>query len=89
MLPNYPNPFNPITNIKFELPQETYVNLAVMNLLGRGVKTLINGEMISGGFHQIMWNGLSNSGAPVPSGVYLILFNTKNYKKYYKALLIK
>jgi hypothetical protein len=45
--------------------------------------------MIAGGFHHIMWDGLSDSGAPVPSGVYLILFSTKNYKQYYKALLIK
>ena len=89
MLPNYPNPFNPVTNIKFELPKETYVNLTVMDLLGREVKTLINGEKVTGGFHQVKWNGLSDSGSPVSSGVYLILFSTKNYKKYYKALLIK
>ena len=89
VLPNYPNPFNPATNIKFELPQEAHVNLTVLDILGRKVRTLINGEMITGGFHQIMWNGLSDSGAPAPSGVYVILFSADNYIKYYKALLIK
>ena len=89
LFPNFPNPFNPSTNIKFELPQETYVSLTIMDILGREVRTLINREIIAGGFHQIKWNGLSDSGMPVPSGVYLILFISKNYKKYYKALLIK
>ena len=89
VLPNYPNPFNPATNIKFELPQEAHVNLTILDILGRKVRTLINGEMITGGFHQIMWNGLSDSGAPAPSGVYVILFSADNYIKYYKALLIK
>ena len=89
MLPNYPNPFNPATNIKFELPEETYVSIIVVDVLGRLVRSLINEEKIAGGYHHIKWDGLTDSGAPASSGVYLIHFSSNNYNKYYKALLIK
>ena len=88
MLPNYPNPFNPATNIKFELPEDTHVSLVIMDLLGRNIRTLVDGK-INGGYHQVNWDGMMAAGAPAPSGVYLIQFSTKNYKKTYKALLIK
>ena len=88
MLPNYPNPFNPATNIKFELPEATHVSLVIMDLLGRNIRTLVDGK-INGGYHQVNWDGMMAAGAPAPSGVYLIQFSTKNYKKTYKALLIK
>ena len=88
MLPNYPNPFNPRTTIKFELPKSEYVRLVIMDLLGRNIKTLVEGE-ISAGYHNVEWDGTMDSGSPVPSGVYLIVFDSNNYKKSYKALLIK
>jgi Flagellar hook capping protein len=88
MFPNYPNPFNPKTKIKFELPKSEYVRLVIMDLLGRNIKTLAEGE-IRAGYHDVEWDGTMDSGSPVPSGVYLIVFDSKNYKKSYKALLIK
>ena len=88
MLPNYPNPFNPETSIKFELPEDTHVSLVVMDLLGRNIKTLVDGK-INGGYHQVKWDGMMAAGASAPSGVYLIQFSAKNYKKTYKSLLIK
>ena len=88
MFPNYPNPFNPETSIKFELPKDTHVSLVIMDLLGRNIRTLVDGK-INGGYHQVNWDGMMAGGASAPSGVYLIQFSTKNYKKTYKALLIK
>ena len=88
MLPNYPNPFNPRTTIKFELPKSEYVRLVIMDLLGRNINTLVEGE-ISAGYHDIEWDGAMDNGSPVPSGLYLIVFDSNNYKKSYKALLIK
>ena len=88
MHPNYPNPFNPKTTIKFELPKSEYVRLVIMDLLGRNIKTLAKGE-VRAGYHDVEWDGTMDSGSLVPSGVYLIVFDSNNYKKSYKALLIK
>ena len=59
-----------------------------MDLLGRNIKTLVEGE-ISAGYHNVEWDGTMDIGSPVPSGVYIIVFDSNNYKKSYKALLIK
>ena len=67
---NYPNPFNPSTTISFSLPNKAFVNLNVFDLLGRQVKTLINGEL-SAGLHCIIWDGRDEAGSDVSSGIYL------------------
>lgn len=67
---NYPNPFNPTTNIRFSLPEKSSVELAVFDMLGRKVRTLVDASM-SEGIHNLSFDGLDNSGASLPSGVYL------------------
>ncbi len=67
---NYPNPFNPSTEIRYALPAQSDVRLMIFDVIGREVTSLVNG-VESAGFHQITWNGLSNEGKPVASGVYL------------------
>jgi len=66
---NFPNPFNPVTYIKFALPQESAVRLNVYNMLGQKVITLIDGHQ-SAGYFTVQWNGRNNSGRSVASGVY-------------------
>lgn len=69
---NYPNPFNPGTTITFELtnPTPVQVHLAVYNVLGQQIATLVNG-MLGSGTHHIAWNGRDDGGASAGSGVYL------------------
>lgn len=67
---NYPNPFNPITTIEFDLPNRTHVFLAVYDLLGNEVVRLIDG-MNQAGSGSVQWNGTDAKGQPVPSGVYI------------------
>ena len=67
---NYPNPFNPITTIRFALPANADVTIKVFDVTGREVQTLVAGTL-NAGTHQVQWDGLSNSGRPVASGVYL------------------
>ncbi|MGH7595825.1 MAG: FlgD immunoglobulin-like domain containing protein, partial [bacterium] len=67
---NYPNPFNPSTTIRFNLPQAAPVKLAIVNRLGQTVRVLLDGK-IAGGEHVMQWDGLDNDGFSVPSGVYL------------------
>lgn len=67
---NYPNPFNPTTNINFSLPENVNTRLEVYDMTGRLVKTLVRGQL-DAGVHTITWNGQDNVGAQVASGVYL------------------
>src|SRR5258707_9469737 len=67
---NYPNPFNPTTEIKFDLPEASTVRLSVFNILGQEVATLVNG-MMGAGFQSVEWNTANREGAALPSGVYL------------------
>jgi hypothetical protein len=67
---NYPNPFNPSTSIDFSLPRTMRVRLAIINELGQRIATLMNGAVLSAGPHTVVWNGRSDAGAQVASGVY-------------------
>ena len=66
---NFPNPFNPSTEIRFDLPVESRVTLKIYNLLGEEVHVLSNEEWPSGS-HVLTWDGTAISGRPVSSGVY-------------------
>jgi uncharacterized repeat protein (TIGR02543 family) len=67
---NYPNPFNPSTAIKFSVPQDELVTLAIYDMLGREVKTLLS-ENRKAGSYTVNWNGDDNRGHKVSSGVYI------------------
>ena len=66
---NYPNPFNPSTSIWFDLPTRAKVSLTIFNLLGQEVSTLVD-EDLPAGRHLSIWDGHSDNGAPVASGIY-------------------
>jgi len=67
---NYPNPFNPETSIRFELPEAAQVSLVVYNLFGQRVRTLVFGNK-KAGYHSVEWDGRDERGREVPSGLYL------------------
>jgi len=67
---NYPNPFNPSTTIVYQLPQPVPVTLTVHDLLGRQVATLVAGVKPAG-YHSATWDGVTDGGEIVGSGVYL------------------
>ncbi len=75
LLPNFPNPFNPSTTIVFQLPAASWVHLAVFDLSGRHIRTLIEGKVVAG-VHQVIWNGQNSAGQPMPSGVYIYRLQT-------------
>ncbi len=69
----YPNPFNPLTTIPYQLPDraESYaVRLDIVDPLGRRVQTLFSGRQAGGNRYQAEWNGTNSFGSSVPSGVY-------------------
>lgn len=80
---NFPNPFNPSTNIKFDIPKSDFVTLEVYNSQGRLVQTLVK-ENLSTGTYQVTFNG-----ANVSSGIYFYKFITSDFVNTGKMMLIK
>lgn len=85
---NYPNPFNPVTTIKFSLPENDRVNLSVYNISGQLVKELIDMKLPKGE-HSAVWNGKNINGYEVPSGIYLYRLQTNSYEHTKRMTLIK
>ncbi len=88
LYPNYPNPFNPSTVIRYQLAVNSLVTIKIYNMLGQEVRTLVN-ENQSAGFRQVMWDGMNNHGIAVPSGLYICRIVAGNFIKSNKMLLIK
>jgi immune inhibitor A len=85
---NYPNPFNPTTNIDLNLKSAGNVTLSVYDILGKKVETLISGFYPAGNF-TLTWNGTDNNGIEVSSGVYFYEIITEDEKQTKKMTLIK
>lgn len=85
---NYPNPFNMSTVIPFSLPHTTSIELAIYDLLGRRVAVLAEGRRAAGSY-SVHWDGHSDYGSPVASGVYLCRLITDNALLSNKILLLK
>ena len=85
---NFSNPFNPATEIRFDLPEAGRVELKIFNVFGRKIRTLID-EQCQAGPHNISWNGLDDSGNPVSSGVYFYRMKVGNVSKIMKMSLLR
>ncbi|MDZ7308100.1 MAG: T9SS type A sorting domain-containing protein, partial [candidate division KSB1 bacterium] len=88
LLQNHPNPFNPTTIIRYDLPKQVHVKLAIYNLLGKRVRTLVDG-MEAPGFRQISWDGKSDDGTRVASGIYIYRIETAGFVQARKMTLLK
>ncbi|NBC17689.1 MAG: choice-of-anchor D domain-containing protein [Bacteroidetes bacterium] len=85
---NYPNPFNPVTTITYELPEQTRVTLTVYNALGQKVRTLVDTEQ-SAGRYKVRWDSQSDSGARLASGTYLYRIEAGDFVETKTLILIK
>ncbi len=86
---NYPNPFNPETTISFSVaPTSSFVTLDIYNIRGQMVRTLINTTLTSG-FHTVVWDGKSDVGRSVASGIYFYKMQNADYTKTRKMILLK
>lgn len=84
----YPNPFNPETTIKFSIGNGERVRLAVYDLLGRRIATLVDGALAAGR-HDVRWNGVDDDGRQVASGVYLIRLQSGAHHSARKVVLMR
>ncbi|MCK5158012.1 MAG: T9SS type A sorting domain-containing protein, partial [Candidatus Heimdallarchaeota archaeon] len=85
---NYPNPFNPVTNIAYSIRETGKVTLQVYNIKGQLVKTLVN-DVRETGNYTVTWNGRDNSNKTVASGVYFYKMKAQNYNNTKKMILMK
>ena len=86
--PNYPNPFNPVTQIRFEIPYAGNVDLSIYNLLGMKVKTLYTGQKSAGVF-SFKWNGKNDNNQSVSGGVYIYKLQSGQQMQMRKMILLK
>ncbi len=77
------------TTISFYLPVRNKISLKVYDVLGREVKTLINGEQHQAGTGRVTWDGTNNNGSPVVSGTYFYTLTFGNFSKTNKMMLLK
>ena len=78
---NYPNPFNPTTTIRYEIERPSYVELAIFNIAGQRVATLVDNDLTNG-VHSNTWNGKFDNGSPAPSGSYIYRLSVNDGIKY-------
>lgn len=87
--PAFPNPFNAMTTIAFEIPKREAVSLRVFDLCGRLVRNLIAGETRGPGRHEFVWNGRDDAGRQVASGTYLYRLEAGEYTETKRMVLVK
>jgi hypothetical protein len=85
---NYPNPFNPITTITYQLPKKSKVILQIFDILGQVIKILVN-DVQPAGVKSVAWDGTNNIGKKVNSGVYFYRIKTDDFLQSKKLLLIR
>ncbi len=85
---NFPNPFNPITILRYDLPEQAQVTLTVYDLMGREVTQLVNTTR-EAGFKSVQWDATDSFGKPVSAGVYLYQIQAEDFRQTKKMVLLK
>ena len=84
---NFPNPFNPSTTLRYDLPQSGMVNITIHNVKGELVKTLLNSYQ-NAGFKSVQWNATNDRNKPVSAGLYIYNIQTKEAIQSKKMILL-
>jgi Leucine-rich repeat (LRR) protein len=84
----YPNPFNPITTLRYDLPEDALVNITIYDMMGRVVSDLVSSQQ-SAGYKSIRWNATNNIGQPVSAGLYLYTIQAGKFRQTKKMVLLK
>jgi len=85
---NYPNPFNPVTNITYDIPEVAQVTLEIYNVSGQKVRTLAQGQHEPGRY-RIQWNATNDYGNPLSSGMYIYRIHAGDFVSVKKLILMK
>ena len=85
---NYPNPFNPVTKLRYTIPKNSLVSIIIYDMLGRQVKTLVN-QTQDAGYASVIWDATNDYGKPVSAGIYLYQIQAGEYIQTKKMVLLK
>jgi len=85
---NHPNPFNPVTTIRYDLPEDGLVNITIYDMMGRQINTLVSGQQIAG-YNIVQWNATNTFGESVSAGLYLYTIHAGDFKQTRKMVLLK
>ena len=86
--PNFPNPFNPTTQIKYDLPKDAPVTIKIYDVVGRNIRTLFNSSQPAGQ-HSLHWNSRNEMGKEVAAGMYIYSIQAGEFRATKKMLLLK
>ena len=81
-------PFNPVTTINYDLPEQAHVSIMIYDIMGRKVKRLIN-QAQNAGYKSVIWDATNDLGQPVSAGMYLYRIQTDRFSKTMKMVLLK
>ena len=84
----YPNPFNPVTSLRYELLQNEMINITIYDMMGRIVKTLVDNSQTAG-YKSVQWNATNNRNKPVSAGLYLYTIQVGETRQTKKMVLLK
>jgi hypothetical protein len=85
---SYPNPFNPTTTLRYDLPEDALVNVTIYDIMGRQVSKLVSSRQTAG-YRSIQWDATNNAGQPVSAGVYLYRIEAGEFRQTRKMVLLK
>ncbi len=85
---NYPNPFNPTTNIAYDLSKNSFVNISIFDIDGKKIRTLLN-RFQSEGYKTIIWNGKNDNNVRVAAGMYLYTLLVEDMIQTRKMVMLK
>ena len=81
-------PFNPVTSLRYDLPEDGLVNITIYDMMGRVVSNLVSSQQ-NAGYKSVQWNATNDKGASVSAGIYLYTIQTGDYSQSKKMVLLK
>ncbi|SVB12646.1 uncharacterized protein METZ01_LOCUS165500, partial [marine metagenome] len=88
LYPAFPNPFNPVTTLRYNLPEDGMVNITIYDMMGRIVKNLLNDQQTRG-YRSVKWDATDDTGGRVSSGLYLYTIQAGQFNQTKKVVFLK
>jgi hypothetical protein len=85
---NYPNPFNPNTTIRYQLPVQSNVSIIIYDITGKEIRHLVN-DVQDAGFNSVVWNATNDLSQPVSAGIYLYRIAAEDFQQVKKMVFLK
>ena len=84
----FPNPFNPIATLRYDLPEDAMVNITIHDMMGRQINPLVSNQQ-NAGYKSNQWDATNNTGQPVSAGLYLYTIQAGEFRQTKKMVLLK